>query len=81
MNVNGIRDQVWASIIEGTVRLPFEFLGLQLLLTNLRQRLRTKETSMPAAIVDLKGFFVKYSGLRAAQNDFNKIAQLGGYHA
>ena len=75
MNLDAISDHVWVAVIEGTKPVNFEFLGLQLLITNLRQRLRAKEITMPVAVCNLKQFLAKYRALPAAQNDFNKIAR------
>jgi len=76
MNLNGINDQTWVSVINGTKPVKLDFLGLQLLISNLRQRLRTGEITPATAVNDLKTFFTKYSSLPTAQNDFNKIAKL-----
>jgi len=75
MNLDNIGDHIWGAVIEGTKPISFEFLGLQLLITNLRQRLRTKEITMSVAVNDLKKFLGKYGSLPAAQNDLNKIAR------
>ena len=75
MNVEDISDHAWTAVIDGTKPIQFEFLGLQLLTSNLRQRLRLKEITMPVATGELKKFLIKYRGLPAAQNDLNKIAR------
>jgi hypothetical protein len=76
MNLNGISDPTWVAVISGASPVKFEFLGLQLLISNLRQRIRAGEITPAIAVNDVKLFFTKYSGLTAAQNDFNKIAKL-----
>lgn len=74
MNIDQISESAWTSVIQGTRNVQFEFLGLQLLIVNLRQRLRAKEVSTQDCIRELKNFYVKYSRLPAAERDFNKIA-------
>lgn len=80
MNPNEISDPTWLSVINGTSPVKLEFLGLQLLISNLRQRLHQGEISPATAISSVKTFFTKYNSLPAAQKDFNKIAQLRGCH-
>jgi hypothetical protein len=75
MNVEDISEYAWTAVIDGTKPIQFEFLGLQLLITNLRQRLRTKEITMSIATGELKKFLIKYHNLPAAQKDLNKIAR------
>jgi hypothetical protein len=74
MNIDQISESAWASVIQGTRNVQFEFLGLQLLLVNLRQRLRAKEISISDGIRELKNFYAKYGRLPSAERDFNKIA-------
>ena len=74
MNIDQISEGAWISVIQGTRTVQFEFLGLQLLIVNLRQRLRVKEISNQDCIRELKTFYVKYSRLPSAERDFNKIA-------
>ena len=76
MNLDSISDRAWTAVIEGTVPVQFEFLGIQIFLSTLRQRLRLKEITLPNAIREFKNVFVKYSGLRAAQNDLLKITKI-----
>jgi len=74
MNIDQISESAWTSVIQGTRTVQFEFLGLQLLIVNLRQRLRAKEVSTQDCIRELKNFYLKYSRLPSAERDFNKIA-------
>ena len=74
MNIDHISETTWMSVVQGTRNIQFELLGLQLLMVNLRQRLRAKEISNSDCIQELKNFYNKYSRLPKAQNDFNKIA-------
>jgi hypothetical protein len=76
MNLDSIPDRAWTAVIEGTVPIQFEFLGIQIFLSTLRQRLRLKEITLPNAIREFKNVFVKYSALRAAQNDLLKITKI-----
>jgi protein required for attachment to host cells len=75
MNVEDFSDNTWIAVIDGTKTANFENLGLKLLITNLRQRLRTKEITMPLAVSDLKKFLVKYRTLPSLQADLDKIAR------
>lgn len=80
MNLNAIPDNIWIGVIDGSLPVRFDFLGLQFFLTTLRQRMRMKELTQPVAINELKAYFAKNSALPSAQNDCKKIAQLGGIH-
>ena len=74
MNIDQISDSAWASVIQGTRNVQIEFLALQLLIVNLRQRSRSGEMSIPACIRELKNFHSKYGRLPSVERDFNKIA-------
>jgi hypothetical protein len=74
VNVELISESAWTSVIEGTRKIQFEFLALQLFLVNLRNRLRAKEISTQDCIRELKAFYRKFSRLPMAEQDFNKIA-------
>lgn len=74
MNIDQISESTWTAVIQGTRNVQFEFLGLQLLIVNLRQRLRAREISMPDCIRELKNFHLKYGRLPVAERDFHKIA-------
>ena len=74
MNIDQISESAWISVVQGTRIVQFEFLGLQLLIVNLRQRLRSKEISAPDCVRELKNFHLKYSRLPAVERDFTKIA-------
>jgi hypothetical protein len=76
MNLDSISDLAWTAVIEGTAPVRFEFLAIQIFVSTLRQRIRSKEVSMSGAIGELKNLFVKYGGLRAAQKDLEKITKI-----
>ena len=59
-----------------TLHVPkhFEFLASKVLLTSLRQRLRTNSLTAPDAIKELRAFFQKYANLPSAQKDLAKIS-------
>jgi PAS domain S-box-containing protein len=74
VNIDLISESAWIAVIEGTRSVQFEFLALQLLLVNLRNRLQAKELSPQDCIRELKTFYGKFSRLPMAENDFKKIA-------
>ena len=74
MTPNDIPDSAWTAVLSGQLNPHFEFLACKLLLTNLRQRLRSNSMTMAAASTELRAFFVRYGKLPAAQNDLNKIS-------
>jgi PAS domain S-box-containing protein len=74
MNIDLISESAWTSVIQGTRDVQFEFLGLQLFLVNLRNRLQAKEISIEDCVRELKAFYRKFSCLPMAEKDFQKIA-------
>jgi hypothetical protein len=74
MNIDQISESSWASVIQGTRSEKFEFLGLQLLVVSLRQRLQEKEIAMHECIRELKTYYGKYGRLPSMERDFKKIA-------
>ena len=76
MNIDQINESAWVAVIDGTRNVQFEFLALQLLLVNLRNRLQAKEISTQDCIRELKNFYAKYNRLPVAERDFTKIAKL-----
>jgi len=76
MSIDQISESTWSSVILGTRHITFEFLALQLLLVNLRHRLRAKEISIQNCIRELKIFHNKYSLLPVVERDFHKICVL-----
>jgi hypothetical protein len=74
MNIDQISESKWISVVQGTRTVQFEFLGLQMLIVSLRQRLRSKEISNQDCVRELKNYHNKYGRLPAAERDFNKIA-------
>ena len=77
MNFDAISESEWTELIQGTREVQFEFLGLQLLIVNLRQRLRAGEISIREGIAELKEFYTKFSRLPSAAKDFNQITHRG----
>jgi PAS domain S-box-containing protein len=76
VNIEVISESAWTSVIEGTRNIQFEFLALQLFLVSLRKRLRAREITTRDCIRELKTFYVKFSRLPMAEQDFNKIANI-----
>ena len=74
MSIDQISESAWIPVIQGTRQVQFEFLGLQLLIVNLRQRLRAREISPQDCIRELQNFYVKYGRLPSVERDFNKPA-------
>ncbi|MGD1083813.1 MAG: hypothetical protein ABSA47_03570 [Verrucomicrobiota bacterium] len=73
MNLDQISESAWTSVIQGARQDKFEFLGLQLLLVNLRQRSRDREISTQDCIRELKMYYTKYGRLPSVERDFLKI--------
>jgi hypothetical protein len=69
-----VPDHAWAAVLSGQREPHFEFLASKVLLTSLRQRLRTNSLTAPDAIKELRAFFQKYANLPSAQKDLAKIS-------
>jgi len=74
MKMDQISASAWTSVIDGTQKVQFEFLALQLFVGNLRKRWRAGEITKQDCIGELKGFYAKFGRLPMAERDFNKIA-------
>ena len=77
MKMDQISASAWTSVIDGTQKVQFEFLALQLFVGNLRKRWRAGETTTQDCIRELKEFYAKFGRLPMAERDFNKIADRG----
>ena len=77
MKMDQISASAWTSVIDGTQKVQFEFLALQLFVGNLRKRWRAGEITTQDCIRELKGFYAKFGRLPMAEKDFNKIADRG----
>ena len=75
MNWDQSSVSAWAAVLQGTTKVRFDFLALQLFVGNLKHQLQAGEISLADSLRELSMFRSNFGRLPMAAKDFARVAQ------
>jgi len=76
MSIPAKDNDVWKRLITGTVEIKFEFMALNLLIYNLKNKVSKQPDQMDAAIDEFRSFFEANQALPKVQSAISKLEEL-----
>lgn len=75
MNLPGKSDAVWKNLLDGTIDIKFEYMALNLLLFNEKNRMRKDPDYMDTAVQNTYDFFQKNIEIPKVQQAIQRIIE------